>query len=145
MSRLALLPLILCAATGCNHLFDRMDCTNEHLCNIEQELMLANEKLEEANKQLKTANAKRWRGFEAPYANLACVEAATRLPFEEGLAFEREQFMKLMFGSLIGGLPLMLLFENPFTRIAGVILCFTFIISGVFVLAHPSYLGRDEE
>ena len=49
--------------------------------------------------QLKTANAKRWRGFEAPYANLACVEAATRLPFAEGLAFEREQFMKLMFGS----------------------------------------------
>ncbi|HWW58382.1 MAG TPA: 3-hydroxyacyl-CoA dehydrogenase NAD-binding domain-containing protein [Sphingopyxis sp.] len=49
--------------------------------------------------QLKTANAKRWRGFEAPYANLACVEAATRLPFVEGLAFEREQFMKLMFGS----------------------------------------------
>ena len=49
--------------------------------------------------KLKAANAKRWRGFEAPYANLACVEAATRLPFEEGLAFEREQFMKLMFGS----------------------------------------------
>ncbi len=49
--------------------------------------------------QLKATNAKRWRGFEAPYANLACVEAATRLPFEEGLAFEREQFMKLMFGS----------------------------------------------
>lgn len=49
--------------------------------------------------QLKTANAKRWRGFEAPYANLACVEAATRLPFEEGLAFERQEFMKLMMGS----------------------------------------------
>ena len=49
--------------------------------------------------QLKARNAKRWRGFEAPYANLACVEAATRLPFDEGLAFEREQFMKLMFGS----------------------------------------------
>ncbi len=49
--------------------------------------------------KLKAANTKRWRGFEAPYANLACVEAATRLPFEEGLAFEREQFMKLMFGS----------------------------------------------
>ncbi|APZ99602.1 3-hydroxyacyl-CoA dehydrogenase [Sphingopyxis sp. QXT-31] len=49
--------------------------------------------------QLKTANAKKWRGFEAPYANLACVEAATRLPFEEGLAFERQEFMKLMFGS----------------------------------------------
>jgi 3-hydroxyacyl-CoA dehydrogenase len=49
--------------------------------------------------QLKTANAKKWRGFDAPYANLACVEAATRLPFEEGLAFERQEFMKLMFGS----------------------------------------------
>jgi len=49
--------------------------------------------------QLKTSNARRWRGFEAPYANLACVEAATRLPFEEGLAFERQEFMKLMFGS----------------------------------------------
>lgn len=49
--------------------------------------------------QLKAANAKKWRGFEAPYANLACVEAATRLPFEEGLAFERQEFMKLMFGS----------------------------------------------
>jgi len=48
---------------------------------------------------LKTANAKRWRGFEAPYANLACVEAATRLPFDEGLAFERSEFMKLMFGA----------------------------------------------
>ncbi|MBL8649079.1 MAG: enoyl-CoA hydratase/isomerase family protein [Sphingopyxis sp.] len=49
--------------------------------------------------QLKTANAKKWRGFDAPYANLACVEAATRLPFDEGLAFERQEFMKLMFGS----------------------------------------------
>ncbi|PZO86588.1 MAG: 3-hydroxyacyl-CoA dehydrogenase, partial [Sphingomonas sanxanigenens] len=45
------------------------------------------------------ANAKRFRGFDAPAANIACVEAATRLPFDEGIAFEREQFMKLMFGS----------------------------------------------
>ncbi|MEQ1726253.1 MAG: 3-hydroxyacyl-CoA dehydrogenase NAD-binding domain-containing protein [Sphingopyxis sp.] len=48
---------------------------------------------------VKAAGVKKWRGFEAPYANLACVEAATRLPFDEGLAFEREQFMKLMFGT----------------------------------------------
>lgn len=47
---------------------------------------------------LKTANARKWRGFEAPYANLACIEAATRLPFEEGLVFERAEFMKLMTG-----------------------------------------------
>ena len=45
------------------------------------------------------ANSRKFRGFDAPKANLACVEAATRLPFGEGIAFEREQFMKLMFGS----------------------------------------------
>src|SRR3546814_20507427 len=49
--------------------------------------------------QLKTANAKRCRGFEAPYANLACVAAATRLPFQEGIGFARYQCRKLMFGS----------------------------------------------
>ena len=49
--------------------------------------------------QLKVANAKKWKGFDAPYANLACVEAATRLPFEEGMKFERAEFMKLMGGS----------------------------------------------
>lgn len=45
------------------------------------------------------ANARKFRGFDAPAANLACVEAATRLPFAEGIKFEREQFGKLMFGS----------------------------------------------
>ena len=44
------------------------------------------------------ANAKKFRGFEAPAANIACVEAATRLPFDEGIAFERSEFMKLMMG-----------------------------------------------
>ncbi len=47
----------------------------------------------------KKANAKKFRGFDAPAANIACVEAATRLPFAEGLKFERDEFMKLMFGS----------------------------------------------
>ena len=49
--------------------------------------------------QLKAANAKKWKGFDAPYANLACVEAATRLPFDEGMQFERAEFVKLMGGS----------------------------------------------
>jgi hypothetical protein len=49
----------------------------------------------------------------------------------------------VMLGCLVLGLPLMLLFENTFTRIAGVLLCFGFIISGVFVMANPSDLGRD--
>ena len=45
------------------------------------------------------ANARKFRGFDAPAANIACVEAATRLPFDEGLAFEREQFTKLIMGT----------------------------------------------
>ncbi|MFD1612848.1 3-hydroxyacyl-CoA dehydrogenase NAD-binding domain-containing protein [Sphingomonas tabacisoli] len=46
-----------------------------------------------------TENAKRFRGFDAPAANLRCVQAAVELPFDEGIAFERQEFMKLMFGT----------------------------------------------
>jgi len=52
---------------------------------------------------------------------------------------------KLMFACLALGLPLMLLFENTFTRIAGVLLCLGFIVTGVFVIANPDDLGREEE
>lgn len=48
---------------------------------------------------LKTANARRWKGFEAPYANLACVAASTRLSFDEGMKFERIEFLKLFTGT----------------------------------------------
>jgi 3-hydroxyacyl-CoA dehydrogenase len=47
----------------------------------------------------KKDNAKRFRGFDAPAANIACVEkAADGSTYEEGIAFERAEFMKLMFG-----------------------------------------------
>ena len=52
--------------------------------------------------------------------------------------------MKLMFACLILGLPLMLLFDHPLTRIAGVVLCLGFIVSGVFLIANPEDLGREE-
>jgi 3-hydroxyacyl-CoA dehydrogenase len=45
---------------------------------------------------LAKANARKFRGFEAPAANLACIEAATRLPFDEGAAFEQKEFFKLL-------------------------------------------------
>ena len=35
---------------------------------------------------------KAWRGYPAPLAIAACVEAATSLPFAKGVAFERQQF-----------------------------------------------------
>ena len=49
--------------------------------------------------EFRKANARKFAGFDAPEANIRCVEAATKMPFEKGIAFEREQFGKLMFGS----------------------------------------------
>ncbi len=47
----------------------------------------------------KKENARRFRNFDAPAANIACVEkAADGSSFAEGIAFEREQFMALMMG-----------------------------------------------
>ncbi len=53
----------------------------------------------EAVAAFKKENAKRFRGFDAPAANIACVEKATDgSTFAEGIAFERQEFMKLMMG-----------------------------------------------
>ena len=40
---------------------------------------------------------------------------------------------------------IMLAFEAPLARIAGVALLFCFIVSGVFMVADPAWLARDEE
>jgi 3-hydroxyacyl-CoA dehydrogenase len=69
--------------------------------------------------QLKAANARKWKGFDAPYANLACVEAATRLPFDEGMAFERSEFMKLMMGSQSAAQRHMFFAERQAAKIDG--------------------------
>ncbi len=68
---------------------------------------------------IKAANARKWRGFEAPYANLACVEAATRLPFDEGMVFERTEFMKLMMGSQSAAQRHMFFAERQAAKIDG--------------------------
>ena len=44
------------------------------------------------------ANARKFRGFDAPDFNIRCVEAAVNLPFDEGMVFERKLFMELMAG-----------------------------------------------
>jgi len=51
----------------------------------------------------------------------------------------------LMFGSLAVGLVLMIGFEAMVTRIIGVLALFTFIMTGVFLIADPAFLERDEE
>jgi uncharacterized membrane protein YkgB len=43
-------------------------------------------------------------------------------------------------GSLV-----MLAFEAPLARIVGVALLFAFIVTGVFLVATPEFLGRDED
>jgi hypothetical protein len=51
----------------------------------------------------------------------------------------------LMFGSLAVGLVLMIGFEATLTRIVGVLALFTFILTGVFLIADPAFLERDED
>jgi 3-hydroxyacyl-CoA dehydrogenase len=64
-----------------------------------------NEKLEAARgkpeifARFRQANAKRFRGFEAPEANIQAIEAAVNQPFEQALATERALFNKLVGGT----------------------------------------------
>jgi 3-hydroxyacyl-CoA dehydrogenase len=61
-----------------------------------------NKKLEEAKghpeifASFRKANARKFRGFKAPEANIQCIEAAVNLPFEEGLKVERKLFGEVM-------------------------------------------------
>jgi hypothetical protein len=50
----------------------------------------------------------------------------------------------LMIGSFVVGVLLMVLFHEPITRIVGVTALFTFIVSGVFLIADPAFLDREE-
>ena len=67
----------------------------------------------------KKANARKFNGFDAPAANIACVEAATRLPFAEGVEFERTEFLKLMFGSQSAAQRHMFFAERQAAKIDG--------------------------
>ena len=45
------------------------------------------------------ANARKFRGFEAPGKCMAAIQGAVELPFDEGMANERKLFMELMTGA----------------------------------------------
>jgi 3-hydroxyacyl-CoA dehydrogenase len=49
--------------------------------------------------EFRKANAKKFRGFEAPEANIKAVEAAVAKPYAEGVIDERNLFMGLMSGT----------------------------------------------
>jgi 3-hydroxyacyl-CoA dehydrogenase len=53
----------------------------------------------QAVEDFKKANARKFRGFDAPAANIRCVEASTSGSFADGIATERAEFMKLMTGT----------------------------------------------
>jgi hypothetical protein len=48
-------------------------------------------------------------------------------------------------GCFLLGSAVMVLFEAPLARIVGVALLFGFIVSGVFLVASPEFLARDED
>lgn len=46
---------------------------------------------------------------------------------------------------LVLGVVLMIPFEAWYTRVAGVLCLFGFVVAGVFAVATPAYLARDED
>jgi 3-hydroxyacyl-CoA dehydrogenase len=70
--------------------------------------------------QLKAQNARKWHGFDAPYANLRCIEAAASSPtFEAGLKVEGHEFAKLMAGDQSKAQQYMFFAERQAAKIDG--------------------------
>ena len=65
-------------------------------------------------------NARRLKGFEAPEACIQAVEAATRMPYEQGVLTERELFMKLIMGDQSKALRHLFFAERAASKIDGV-------------------------
>jgi hypothetical protein len=56
----------------------------------------------------------------------------------------RRPLLVFTLACFVVGIGLMIPFEALLTRIFGVIALFAFIVSGVFLIADPDFLGRDE-
>jgi 3-hydroxyacyl-CoA dehydrogenase len=69
--------------------------------------------------KLEAENARKWKGFDAPYANLRCVRAAATLPFDEGMKVESSEFMTLMMGSQSKAQQYMFFAERQAAKIDG--------------------------
>ena len=64
--------------------------------------------------------AKRARGQVAPQRIVDCVEAASRLPFPDGLKLERDAFIELMAGTQSAGMRHMFFAEREAARVIGI-------------------------
>lgn len=70
--------------------------------------------------KLKAENGRKWRGFDAPYANLRCVAAAAEhADIDAGLKYERDEFLKLMAGSQSAAQRYMFFAERQAAKIDG--------------------------
>jgi hypothetical protein len=56
----------------------------------------------------------------------------------------RGALLAFTLASLAVGMVLMLVFHAGVTRVVGVLALFAFIVSGVFLIAHPAFLGQEE-
>jgi energy-converting hydrogenase Eha subunit C len=58
---------------------------------------------------------------------------------------DRPRLLPICVACFVLGAADMIAFEAPLARIVGVALLFAFIVTGVFLVADPDWLGRDEE
>jgi 3-hydroxyacyl-CoA dehydrogenase len=70
------------------------------------------------NERKRIASAK--RGQPAPLECLACIEAATTMPFDEGMKFERERFDVLLSGTESKAMRHLFLAERAAAKVAGI-------------------------
>jgi hypothetical protein len=53
--------------------------------------------------------------------------------------------MRWILAAALIGVVLMVAFESPLTRVLGLLCLFGFIVGGVFLIADPVALGKEEE
>ena len=57
----------------------------------------------------------------------------------------RDRLLGLTIGCFVLGSAIMIAFDAPLARIAGVAVLFGFVVAGVFLVADPGFLDRGEE
>ncbi|HXG98968.1 MAG TPA: 3-hydroxyacyl-CoA dehydrogenase NAD-binding domain-containing protein [Sphingomicrobium sp.] len=70
--------------------------------------------------EFRKANARKFRGFDAPEANIKAVEAAVAKPYAEGVIDERNLFMGLMAGSQARAQQYFFFAERKASKIDGI-------------------------
>ena len=74
-----------------------------------------------AIEDFKKANGRKMRGFDAPAANIACIEkAASGAPYQEGVQFERAEFTKLMGGTQSAAQRYLFFAERQAAKVDGI-------------------------